>query len=85
MLSDAGVVEITDRGGTAGWLLSAEDMAAIVEGYSYLEEQLERMQIAALFEARNDSQPLSGEALKAAVRETFDARKAELRGVVDGD
>ena len=82
-LPEVGVIEITDRGDTAGWLLSAQDMEAIIEGYSYLEEEVERVQIAAIFGAREDSRPLSGDALKDAVRESFEARRGELRGVVD--
>ena len=41
------------------------------------------VQIAAIFGAREDSRPLSGDALKDAVRESFEARRGELRGVVD--
>ncbi|MBQ9042578.1 MAG: hypothetical protein IJ111_07155 [Eggerthellaceae bacterium] len=83
-LPEEGVIEITDRGGTAGWLLSDEGMRALVEGYAYLEEEVERAQIAAMFEARRDSRPLTGEELESAVLETYRARKDELRGIIDG-
>ena len=84
-LPASGVMEITDRGDTAGWLVSDADMAAIVEGYAYLEDQLERAQVEAMFAARPEGEPLSGDSLTAAAAERFDARKAALRGVVDGD
>lgn len=83
-LPKEGVIEITDRGDTAGWLLSPEDMTAIVEGYTYLEEELERTQVAALFDARENDRPLSGEALKDAVAGSFEARKDRLRSIIDG-
>ena len=84
-LPEVGVIEITDRGDTAGWLLSAQDMAAIIEGYSYLEEEVERAQIAAIFDARQGSRPLSKGALKEAVRESFEVRRDELRDAIDAD
>ena len=84
-LPKVGAIEITDRGDTAGWLLSAQDMEAIIEGYSYLEEEVERAQIAAIFGARRGSRPLSGEALKDAVGNSFEVRRGELRGVLDAD
>ena len=84
-LPESGVIEITDRGDTAGWLVSDDDMSAIIEGYAYLEEQLEQAQIAVMFSTRSDARPLSGEALAAAVGDAFDARKSALRGVLDGD
>ena len=82
-LPSAGVIEVTDRGGTAGWLVSADGMEAIVEGYTYLEEELERAQIAAIFKLREGASPLSGDELKSAVRERWETRKDELRSTVD--
>lgn len=83
-LPEVGVIEITDRGDTAGWLLSTQDMEAIIEG-SYLEEEVERPQIAAIFGAREGSYPLSGRALKDVVRDSFKVRRVELRNAVDAD
>lgn len=83
-LPKEGVIEVTDRGGTAGWLVSDEDMRSLVEGYAYLEQEVERAQVAAMLGARRGSKPLSGEALGAAVLEAHRARKDELRGIVDG-
>ncbi len=82
-LPEENVIEITDRGGTAGWLLSDESMRALVEGYAYLEEEVERAQIAAMFGARRNSKPLSDDELQAAVVKTHRARKDELRKIVD--
>ena len=83
-LPESGVIEITDRGDTAGWLVSDDDMAAIVESYAYLEEQLEQTQIAAMFSTRSDARPQSGDELATSVANAFDARKSALRSVVDG-
>ncbi|WP_080799512.1 hypothetical protein [Arabiibacter massiliensis] len=84
-LPEAGVMEVTDRGDTAAWLLSDEDMRAILDGYTYLEEELERAQIAAMFKAREGSVAKSGAELEAAAMDVFAARKKELRSVIDGD
>ena len=82
-LPGVGVIEITDRGDTAGWLVSADDMEAIVKGYIFLEEELERAQIAAIFSLREESAPLSGDELKSAVQERWEVRKNDLRSIVD--
>ena len=79
-----GVIEVTDRGGTAGWLVSDEDMRSLVEGYAYLEQEVERSQVAAMLDARRDSKPLSGDSLAAAVAAAHQIRKGELRGIIDG-
>ncbi|MCI8367809.1 MAG: hypothetical protein HFJ66_09500 [Eggerthellaceae bacterium] len=81
----AGVIEITDRGDTAGWLLSDEDMRSLVASIALLEEELEQAQIAAMFKAREGAQPQTGEALKDAALKTFEARKARLGEIVYGD
>ena len=81
----AGVIEITDRGDTAGWLLSDEDMRSLVESIALLEEELERAQIATLFKSRENSKPQTGKALKNAANKAFAARKSQLREIVDAD
>lgn len=83
-LPEVGVMEITDRGDTAGWLVSDADMNALIEGYTYLEEELEKAQIAAMFAAREDARPVSGEALEREALASFEARKANLAVVVNG-
>ena len=85
MLPEAGIMEVTDRGDTAGWLVSDSDMRAMVEDYNRLEEELERAQIAAMFAEREASHPLTGNDLAAGVRSVFEARKQELMGIVADD
>ena len=84
-LPEAGVMEITDRGGTAGWLLSVDDMLALIDGYTYLEEQLERLQTAALFSTREDARPVSGKRLEYDALERLDARLDELERAADDE
>ncbi|NHM16340.1 hypothetical protein GMI69_06665 [Eggerthellaceae bacterium zg-887] len=83
-LPSAGIIEVTDRGDTAAWLLSDQDLRALVDGYVQLEEELEQAQIAELFESREDASPLSGGALKDAARAVLRTRKDQLAALVDG-
>lgn len=83
-LPEAGVIEVTDRGDTTAWLVSDADMQALVEGYRYLEEELERMQIAALFEARATDKPATNSKLKKEALASFDRRKDALREIING-
>lgn len=82
-LPEAGIIEVTDRGDTTAWLVSDEDMQALVEGYRYLEEELERMQIATLFGARATDKPATGSTLKQKALASFDRRKDALREIVN--
>lgn len=82
-LPESGVIEITDRGETAGWLLSDQDLTALVEGYAYLEQLVEQQQVAALFEARPDSQAVAGDELVHSALDAFDARKDRLAAIID--
>ena len=75
-------MEVTDRGDTAAWLLSDEDMKAILDGYTYLEEELESAKIAAMFKVREGSSIKSGAELEAAAMSAFAARKQELRSII---
>lgn len=80
-LPRVGVIEITDRGDTAGWLISSEDMAAIIEGYTRLQEEVEQAQIDALFASRPDTDPLTGDMLRETARNQLDARLNEIKKI----
>lgn len=82
-LSHAGVIEITDRGNTAAWLVSSEDMRALIEGYVRLQKEAEQAQIDALFASRPDTEPLTGNALRTAAREHLDARLDEISEIAE--
>lgn len=51
-LPKVGVMEITDRGETAGWLVSEKDIEAIVYAVIELERELEEASLTAMFHAR---------------------------------
>lgn len=85
-LPEVGVMEVTDRGETAAWLLSDADMKALAEGYALLEEELEQAQVSAIFSAREGYHDLrSGSDLKDAARTAFDVRRDELMRLANGD
>ncbi|WP_165055397.1 MULTISPECIES: hypothetical protein [unclassified Adlercreutzia] len=84
-LPDEGIIEVTDRGDTAAWLVSDKDMQALVKRYSLLEEELERAQISAIFRTREDARPKTGNELKQAARAAFAKRGQELSEIIDGD
>lgn len=56
-----------------------------MDGYTYLEKELERAQIAAMFKAREGSVAKSGAELEGAAMDVFATRKKELKSVTDGD
>lgn len=84
-LDVAGCVEVTDRTGTVGLLLTpsyAESLSAYI---AELEKELEASHIRALFDLRKDySEPLGGEALAAAALAELDAHKDKIREFLDG-
>ena len=85
-LPEVGVMEVTDRGETAAWLLSDEDMRSLMEGYSLLEEELEQAQIAAIFAAREEYRDLrSGDDLRDTALAVLDARSDEFMELANGD
>lgn len=63
-LDSSGVVEVTDRGETAAWIVSDDEMQALMEAYTLMEEQSERASLAAMLEARKNDVAVSGEELK---------------------
>lgn len=84
-LPEEGIIEVTDRGDTTAWLVSDQDMQALIESLALLEKELEQAQVAAIFATREDSQPESGEVLRDDALRAFEARKSELEGLLYGD
>lgn len=83
-IPEDGIIEVTDRGDTTAWLVSDDDMQALVEGFTLLEEELERAQVAAIFDTRGDARPVSGDQLREQVRDIFETRKHALKEIIDG-
>ncbi|WP_165045963.1 hypothetical protein [Adlercreutzia sp. ZJ138] len=84
-LPDTGIIEVTDRGDTAAWLVSDKNMQALVEYYIFLEQELERSQIETIFKTREDAKLKTGIELKQAAHAAFAKRKQELSEIIDGD
>ena len=84
-LDESGCVEVTDRAGTIGLLLTP-DYADDVSSYiSQLEAELEQAYVRALFDMRRDySEPAEGAALATAALAEFDARESKIRNFLDG-
>ena len=75
-LSDRGLLEITDRSGTAAFLISEDSLRKIADAFEAQERELERLSIEAMFATRGEhGQWMSGEALaqtaEAALTERF--------------
>lgn len=86
LLAEAGCVEVTDRAGTVGLLLTpdfAEDVSVYI---ARLESELEHAYGRALLEMRADcSKPVGGAKLTKAALAEFDALKGERRSFLDSD
>lgn len=56
-LPEVGMMEVTDRGETAGWLVSQEDLEAFVYAVISLEQEVEELSLAAIFGERLSAGP----------------------------
>ena len=85
-LPKVGVMEITDRGETAGWLVSEKDIEAIVYAVIELEKELEDASLSAMFQERPHadlSSWKSGDQLKAGALEYLSERGGEIEEILD--
>lgn len=85
-LPKIGVMEVTDRGETAGWLVSKEDMEAVAYAIISLEQEVEELSVAAMFEARagdNQTDWKSGKQLRESAQTYFDSHGDEIMAIVD--
>lgn len=82
-LAANGIVELTDRGETTAWMVSDDEMQALMKAYTLLEERVERSSLAAMIEARKDDHPVSGEELRQGALKAIDEHLAEWQGIAD--
>lgn len=82
-LPEEGIIEVTDRGDTTAWLVSDQDMQALVEGFALLERELEQAQVAAIFATRETGHPESGRALRDSALRSFETRKDEFKDILN--
>lgn len=80
------ILEVVDRGSTAGWLLSQEGMSSLLDTISYFEEEAERAQVAYIVEARSARDDWNaGEDLRQAVEAEAENTLGKLKAALDGD
>lgn len=83
-LPECDVMEITDRGSKAGWLVSDAGMYAMLDTISYLEERLERASMAAMANARRGYDDwMGGDDLARAALAALDERGGEIKAALD--
>lgn len=85
-LPKVGVMEITDRGETAGWLVSEKDIEAIVYAVIELEKELEEASLAAMFQGRPHGDLAhwkSGDELKSEALQYLDDHGEGIREILD--
>ncbi len=67
-LPEQGIIEITERGETAAWLVSDENMTALMEELAELEAAVEYYEVRHIIGQReSDFKPLSGHELVQAI------------------
>ena len=85
-LTEIGCFEVVERGEVVGYMLAPEFASAISDRLTSLEEQLEQLQISAMFSSRVEYAAVSsGEELVSAVDDVLDARLDSLMGIAHGD
>lgn len=86
MLKKAGMMEVTDRGETAAWLVSQKDLEAIVYAVISLEQEVEDLSVAAMFESRaegDSSEWKTGQQLTEDALVCLENEGQDLMAVVD--
>ena len=67
-LPEQGIIEVTERGDTAAWLVSNDYMAALMEEIAELEAAVEYAEVSRIVEAREPGfRPLVGDELRQAI------------------
>ena len=85
-LERCGALEIIDRNETTGYVLSPDGMKSLLDAIDTLEEEIERMQIDAIFAARPSAETvLSGDELEQEAVDRLRSRKNAIRQALDGD
>lgn len=84
-LPACGLIELTDRSETAGWLLSDEYMEEMVSLVDGLLVEQEQRQVQAMLDARADYQDwCSGDVLAQRALKSFEERKDSLKAACRG-
>lgn len=84
-LADCKILEVIDRGATAGWLLSQEGMNSLLDTIAYFEEEAERAQVAYLVETRSSlSDWKAGDDLHHAIDAEAEEVLGKLKAAFDG-
>ena len=79
------IMEVVDRGSTAGWLLSEAGMAALLDTIAYFESEAESAQIAYIVESRSGySNWKSGKDLQETIASSAVDTIAVLEAAFDG-
>lgn len=84
-LPQVGMMEITDRGQTAGWLVSEQDIEAIVYAIIDLQEELEKASMEAMFQTRSPEGAgawKSGKELESEALVYFDEHGDEVMAIL---
>jgi hypothetical protein len=89
-LPESGILQITDRGKSAGWIVSDAEMSKLeteleqLEAHNcQLEEALEALQIEAIFKTRKGGKPQTGANLKKSAKQVAAARGQELKALLN--
>ena len=85
-LAECRVLEVIDRNTTAGWLLSEEGMASLLETISYFEAEAERAQVAYLIETRRNADDWkAGADLHRDIDRLAESSLAQMKAAFDDD
>lgn len=80
------IIEVVDRASTAGWLLSDKGLHALLDNIAYLEDELERAQIALIFNQREGRDDwASGETLRVGALSLLGENLDAATAAIDGD
>ena len=85
-LPEQGIIEITERGETAAWLVSDESMEALMEEFAELEAAVEYYEVQHIIAQREaDYRPLSGDELLQAIDAEWAKREEESGEPIHGN
>jgi len=80
------IIEIIDRSDTTGYLISVKGLQALLDAITSLEEELEQIQIDALFAGREYLENWeSGNALAHKAKLSLKLAQSKVRDSADGD
>jgi len=84
-LAEHEILEVVDRGATAGWLLSQDGMASLLDTIAHFEEEAERAQVACLVHARaSRNNWKTGDDLHQAIDAIADGALNDMKTAFDG-